>query len=156
MAALFASGASAQDAPGPAAADHEVDGKWMAADDTPTFHVTDDGSVDWYTFSGFRRYHSECHVCHGPDGQGSSYAPALATSVKRIDYYTFVDIVVNGKHEGNLVMPSFGTNKNVMCYLDDIYIYLRAVGSGEIPRGRPAKHDDKPAAFTEAEHACMG
>ena len=41
--------------------------------------------------------------------------------------------------EGNLVMPSFGTNKNVMCYLDDIYVYLKAVGSGAIPRGRPAE-----------------
>ena len=37
------------------------------------------------------------------------------------------------------MMPSFGTNLNVMCYLDDIYIYLKAVGSGAIPRGRPAE-----------------
>jgi methanol metabolism-related c-type cytochrome len=112
--------------------------------------------VDWYTFSGFRRYHSECHVCHGPDGQGSSYAPAIAKSAVNLDYYEFLDIVVNGKKEGNLVMPSFGTNKNAMCYLDDIYVYLKAVGSDAIPRGRPAKHADKPEAFTEAENACMG
>lgn len=154
--ALMAGSAVAQDKPGPAAAVSEDDGKWSAEDGTPTFKVDDQGSVDWYTFSGFRRYHSECHVCHGPDGQGSSYAPALVKSVENIDYYTFTDIVVNGKKEGNLVMPSFGTNKNIMCYLDDIYIYLRAVGSGEVPRGRPAKHADKPASFTEAENACMG
>ena len=41
-----------------------------------------DGVVDWYTYSGFRRYHSECHVCHGPDGMGSSFAPALLDSLK--------------------------------------------------------------------------
>lgn len=155
-AALVAGGAAAQDKPGPDTAVSEEDGKWFAEDGTPTFRVDADGTVDWYTFSGFRRYHSECHVCHGPDGQGSSYAPALAKSVGEIDYYSFVDIVVNGKQEGNLVMPSFGTNKNIMCYLDDIYIYLRAVGSGEVPRGRPAKRADKPDAFTEAENACMG
>jgi mono/diheme cytochrome c family protein len=43
----------------------------------PTYKVAQDGTVDWYLYSGFRRYHSECHVCHGPDGEGSTYAPAL-------------------------------------------------------------------------------
>ena len=33
---------------------------------------------------------------------------------------------------------------------------LQAVGSGTIPRGRPAQHADKPQSFTEAENACMG
>jgi methanol metabolism-related c-type cytochrome len=137
------------------APDTEEDGKWLTADGIPTFHV-EDGVVDWYTFSGYRRYHSECHVCHGPDGQGSSYAPALAASAVRMDYYDFVDVVVNGRQNGNSVMPSFGTNQNVMCYLDDIYIYLKAVGTEEIPRGRPAQRADKPDAYTEAENACMG
>ena len=59
-------------------ADHDEDGKWLTAEDVPTFKVEEDGSVDWYTFSGYRRYHADCHVCHGPDGQGSSYAPAIA------------------------------------------------------------------------------
>ena len=122
----------------------------------PTFNVTEDGSVDWYTFSGFRRYHSECHVCHGPDGQGSTYAPGLKDSAVNLDYYDFIGIVAGGKQEGNLVMPAFGENKNVMCYLDDIYVYLKAVGAEAIPRGRPAKHAEKPASFTEAENACMG
>jgi methanol metabolism-related c-type cytochrome len=153
VAAAGAGAAAAQDSD---AATHDEDGKYLTAEDTPTFNVAADGTVDWYTFSGFRRYHSECHVCHGPDGQGSSYAPALAKSVQTLDYYDFVDIVVNGKQEGNLVMPSFGTNKNVMCYLDDIWVYLKAIGAEAIPRGRPAKHADKPEAFTEAENACMG
>jgi methanol metabolism-related c-type cytochrome len=138
------------------AAVSEQDGKHFTADDVPTYSVAADGTVDWYTFSGFRRYHSECHVCHGPDGQGSSYAPALADSALQMDYYDFVDVVVNGRVHGNSVMPSFGTNLNVMCYLDDIYIYLKAVGSEAIPRGRPAKKAEKPDAFTAAEDACMG
>lgn len=132
------------------------EGKSFTAEDVPTFAVAEDGSVDWYTFSGFRRYHSECHVCHGPDGQGSSYAPALARSALDMDYYDFVDVVVNGRQNGNSVMPSFGDNQNVMCYLDDIYVYLKAVGAEAIPRGRPADRADKPEAFTEAENACMG
>lgn len=137
-------------------ATHEEDGKWLTADDVPTFKVSEDGTVDWYTFSGFRRYNSECFVCHGPDGQGSSYAPALAKSVLRLDYYDFMGIVAGGRQQGNLVMPSFGDNRNVMCYLDDIYVYLKAMGEEAIPRGRPAKKADKPATFTENENACMG
>jgi methanol metabolism-related c-type cytochrome len=153
LAAAVAGGAALADNVTP---DHEEDGKWLTDEDVPTFKVSEDGTVDWYTFSGFRRYHSECHVCHGPDGQGSTYAPAIAKSAVSLDYYDFIDIVTNGKKEGNLVMPSFGTNKNVMCYLDDIYVYLKAMGDKAIPRGRPAKHADKPDSFTEAENACMG
>jgi methanol metabolism-related c-type cytochrome len=153
--ALAAPAAFCQD-DGNTKADHEVDGKWFTAEEIPTFKIEEDGTVDWYTFSGYRRYHSECHVCHGPDGQGSSYAPAIAKSAVTLDYYDFIDIVVNGRQQGNLVMPSLGTNLNVMCYLDDIYIYLKAVGAGAIPRGRPAKRADKPEAYAEAENACMG
>lgn len=134
----------------------EVDGKFYTADGDPTFHVEEDGTVDWYTFSGFRRYHAECHVCHGPDGQGSTYAPALAASAVRMDYGDFLAVVAQGRERGNSVMPSFGTNQNVMCYIDDIYVYLKAVGSGAIPRGRPAQRADKPQAAQEAEDACMG
>ncbi len=151
--ALAAPSAMGQDAAGPT---HEEDGKFLTEEDTPTFNVTEDGTVDWYTFSGFRRYHSDCHVCHGPDGQGSSYAPAIAESAARMDYYDFVDVVVNGRKNGNSVMPSFGDNLNVMCYMDDIYVYLQAVGSDAIPRGRPAKRADKPEAYAEAEDACLG
>jgi methanol metabolism-related c-type cytochrome len=150
---LAAAGAALADNVTPAT---EQDGKYLTEEGVPTFNVSAEGAVDWYTFSGYRRYHSECHVCHGPDGQGSSYAPALAASALSMDYYDFVDVVVNGRQNGNSVMPSFGTNLNVMCYLDDIYIYLKAVGSEAIPRGRPGQRADKPDAYTEAENACMG
>jgi methanol metabolism-related c-type cytochrome len=136
------------------------DGKHFTADETPTFSVAPDGAVDWYTFSGFRRYHSECHVCHGPDGEGSSYAPALKDSVMRLDYYQFMEAVASGIQKvgatENQVMPAFGDNKNVMCYIDDIYIYLRARGADAIPRGRPAKRADKPEGFAKAETECLG
>lgn len=141
-------------------ADYEEDGKYFTADDIPTFNVKEDGTVDWYTFSGFRRYHSECHVCHGPDGEGSTYAPALKQSALDMDYYDFVDVVTNGRKvvdaADNQVMPAFGVNKNVMCYLDDMYIYLKARGVDAVARGRPAKKDKKPEAYREAEDACMG
>ncbi|TVQ56155.1 MAG: c-type cytochrome, methanol metabolism-related [Rhodobacteraceae bacterium] len=138
----------------------QEDGKHFTVDGTPTFYVAEDGTVDWYTFSGFRRYHSECHVCHGPDGMGSTYAPPLKDAVMALDYWEFIGVVaagiqnVDASHEN--VMPSFGLNKNVMCYVDDIWIYLRARGAGAIDRGRPAKRADRPESFAEHERACMG
>jgi methanol metabolism-related c-type cytochrome len=157
--AILAAGAVlAQDAPDTEAV--EDDGiRWFNAEGIPTYKVAEDGTVDWPTFSGYRRYHSECHVCHGPDGEGSSYAPALKTSAVRMDYYDFVAVVASGKQEvgaaQNQVMPAFGTNPNVMCYLDDIWTYLRARGTDAVPRGRPPKREDKSEAFAEAEAACM-
>lgn len=153
VAALGIGGAAMADNLTPA---YDEDGKYFTEDAIPTFFVDEDGTVDWYTFSGFRRYHAECHVCHGPDGQGSSYAPAIANTAVRMDYYDFLGVVAGGRERGNSVMPDFGTNRNVMCYLDDIYVYLKAVGSGAIPRGRPAQRLDKPDSYTEAENACMG
>ena len=141
-------------------ADREDGGKYFTADDIPTFHVAEDGTVDWPTYSGFRRYHSDCHVCHGPDGEGSTYAPALKQSALDMDYYDFVDVVVNGRKKVNAaeqsVMPSFGENPNVMCYLDDIYVYLKARGADAVPRGRPPKKDAKSDVIRAAEDACLG
>lgn len=155
---LYSGIAQAEDSLEKAKVAKDEDGKYFDADGNPTFNIKD-GTVDWYTFSGYRRYHSDCHVCHGQDGMGSSYAPALATTMKDIDYPTFLAIVAGGKKDvggGNeKVMPAFGDNKNVYCYMDDIYVYLRARADGAAPRGRPPKHEDKPQAAKDAEASCM-
>jgi len=136
------------------------DGKYLDKEGTPTFKVAADGTVDWYTYSGYRRYHSECHVCHGPDGMGSTYAPALQQSLKTMTYPQFLEVVASGRKNVNTaqesVMPAFGDNPNVACYMDDLYIYLRARAFDAVGRVRPAKREDKPDAYTQAETACMG
>jgi len=69
-------------------------------------------------------------------------------------------VVASGRKNVNTasdnVMPAFGTNPNVMCYLDDIFIYLRARANDAVPRGRPAKHEEKPKAVGDAENRCLG
>jgi methanol metabolism-related c-type cytochrome len=136
------------------------DGKYFDKEGNPTYKIAPDGTVDWYTYSGYRRYHSECHVCHGPDGMGSSYAPALKDSLKTMSYADFLSIVASGRKNvttaSENVMPAFGTNPNVACYMDDIYVYLRARANDAWGRERPAKHEDKPKAYAEAEDSCMG
>ncbi|MHB0954200.1 MAG: c-type cytochrome, methanol metabolism-related [Allorhizobium sp.] len=136
------------------------DGKYFDKEGTPTFRIQEDGTVDWYTYSGYRRFNSECFVCHGADGAGSSFAPVLVNSLKTMSYGDFLSIVAQGRKNLSAgkesVMPSFGNNKNVYCYLDDLYIYLRARAVGDLPRGRPAKKEDKPASAKEHETSCMG
>lgn len=139
--------------------DYEENGRWYNADGIPTYKIDEDGTVDFATFNGFRRYHAECHVCHGPDGEGSTYAPALKNSAVNMDYYDFQQIVASGKQQVNAaqnqVMPAFGTNKNVWCYIDDIYSYLLARGTDALPRGRPAKKGPKSDDFAAQEDSCM-
>jgi methanol metabolism-related c-type cytochrome len=91
---------------------------------------------------------------------GSTYAPALKDSLKHLSYEEFIGILVGGKQEVNAaeqkVMPAFGDNKNVMCYSDDLYVYLKARAAGAIGRIRPSDHEDKPPAAKKAEKECMG
>ena len=139
-------------------------GKYYDKEGNPTFKVQSDGTVDWFTYSGFRRYHSDCHVCHGPDAEGSSYAPALSRVLKTMNYPDFANVVVNGRKNVNTaqesVMPSFGTNPNVMCYIEDIFVYLRARANDAVhaedrkstktsPRQRPKRKT--AASDTRAE-----
>jgi methanol metabolism-related c-type cytochrome len=137
------------------------DGKYFDADGHPTFHVTENGKkFDWYAYSGYRRYHAECHVCHGPDGMGSTYAPALKDSLKHLSYEEFIGILAGGKQDVSSseqkVMPAFGDNKNVMCYADDLYVYLKARAAGAMGRIRPGDKEEKPEAAKKAEKECMG
>jgi methanol metabolism-related c-type cytochrome len=160
-AALFAQAVASADGTGdPKAVSKDENGKYVDAQGIATFNVTSDGTWDWYTFSGFRRYHSDCHVCHGPAGEGSSYAPALKDSLEKMSYADFATVVAGGRVNVNAaqnnVMPSFASNPNVMCYLDDIFLYLRARSDGSIDRERPAKREGKTKAYVAAEDACMG
>ena len=144
------------EAPVDPAAVKSEDGKYLDKEGSPTFKVASDGTVDWYTYSGYRRYHSECHVCHGPDGMGSTYAPALTDSLKVMSYGDFMGVVASGRQNGNSVMPALGDNPNVACYMDDLYVYLRARANDAVGRARPAKKEDKPEAYTQTENSCMG
>jgi methanol metabolism-related c-type cytochrome len=136
------------------------DGKYFDADGNPTYKIGPNDHVDWYTFSGYRRFNGSCETCHGFDGSGSSFAPDLTQSLKTMSYGDFQNVVINGKKDVNtaqsLVMPTFGDNKNVMCYLDDIYVYLRARADGSQGSGRPATNEPKPKTAIANENDCMG
>ena len=165
-AAPAAPATTAPAAPAPAAATGGAadktmgpEGKWTLKDGSPIYNIQADGTMDWFTYSGFRRYHSECHVCHGPEAQGSTYAPALVDSLKTMDYPKFLGVVASGQQnirfQNNSIMPALGDNKNVMCYIDDIYTYIKALSDGAIKRGRPGNRIDKTPAQAKNENECL-
>jgi len=159
-ATLLTTGAALADGSGDPTAVKDDDGKYFDKQGNPTYSIKADGTVDWYTYSGYVRYHSECHVCHGPYGDGSSYAPALKDSLKTMSYADFLGVVASGRKNVNTanenVMPAFGDNKNVMCVIDDIFVYLRARANDAIGRVRPAKHEDKPETAKKWTDSCFG
>ena len=160
MFVVAAGGTAFAEGAGDPAAVKDEDGKYLDKEGNPTYKIAADGTVDWYTYSGYRRYHSECHICHGPDGMGSTYAPALKDSLKTMSYGDFLGVVASGRKNVSSsqenVMPAFGDNPNVACYMDDLYVYLRARADDAVGRVRPAKHEDKSEAYTQAENSCMG
>ncbi len=119
-----------------------VNGPAAKAENEPVY-VVENGLVDQHVFNGYRRYGESCHRCHGPDGAGSSYAPSLTESLKKIDYEAFTNVIINGRVNVNTtqnnVMPAFGTTEDVVLYLDDIYGYLKARSDDKLPRGRPKR-----------------
>jgi mono/diheme cytochrome c family protein len=102
-----------------------------------------DGKVDTGTYNGYRRYQSHCHVCHGRDGLGSSYAPPLIESLAQIGYDGYREAVMNGienvSQTQQSVMPAFAEVAEVVNHVDDIYSYLKARADGVIGRGWPER-----------------
>ncbi len=134
------------------------EGRYRNKDGEPVPVVTKDYMVDWATWQGFRRYHDACHVCHGPNALGSTFAPSLADSLKTMDYATFYGVVVGGRvaERGGTtyVMPAFGEDKNITCYLDDIYTYIKARSTDQMPPGRPNGREDISQYAKKAAAEC--
>ena len=134
---------------------------WRDKNGDPTYKVEADGAVDWDTFSGFRRYNADMYRLPRPRWRGIDLcAGACGFAQDNRTTPSFSGSSSDGRKNltnGNdNVMPAFGDNKNVTCYFNDIYVYLRARSTGVVGRGRPDKHAPKPAAFTAAEDKCMG
>ena len=104
-------------------------------------YVVKDGKVDMNTYKGYLYYGDQCMRCHGPDGMGSSYAPNLTQSLKAMTKEQVENTIINGRKDVNTsnqnVMPSFGTNEDVVENIDNIYAYLLARSDGALGRGHP-------------------
>ena len=79
-----------------------------------------------------------------------------------MDYATFLGTVASGRVRDEagtkFVMPSFGDNKNVMCFINDLYTYLKARASDNLPPGQLGgrNHVERPESSKAEEKACLG
>lgn len=157
---LLVTAQAGADGSGDPAAVTSSDGEYSDKAGNPTFKIEPDGTVDWYSSVGYVRYTANCMQCHGPDGLGSSFGPSLVDALQTLSYSQFLDTVTNGKKNvsasQDLVMPALGDDPNVMCYIDAIFVYLRARSDGALGRGQPQKNAPRPAGYSKAEDACMG
>lgn len=114
-------------------------GALMNRFDGKPYKVYPDGKVDFASYRGFNLYGNICARCHGTAGLGTSFAPALADSLKFMTYHDFVSTVINGRKNinsgSNSDMPSFGDNPTIVRYLDSIYAYLKGRADGAIGPG---------------------
>ena len=140
-------------------------GQYFTEDEIPTYNARrlpnsieakNSVLVDYPTYSGFMVYHSQCQSCHGPNGDGSPTAPRIKNSAVNMSYDDFLYVVAVGRSNGNSVMPSFDGSPNVVCYIDYIYVYLKARGMNAIPPGQPASYEPKSQAILDDERSCLG
>ena len=96
--------------------------------------------IDLWLTRGYRAF-SQCQVCHGLDGSGSTIGPSLLDKMNEIDRARFMDVVANG-YQGQIgVMPPWKENPNVMKYVDQLYAYLMARSDRVLPGGKIKRYD---------------
>ncbi len=105
-----------------------------AQDAKPLYKVVDGYKVDGETMKGFRAWRAAaCDRCHGANQEGM-VGPSLIASLKTLSKDDFVKTVRDGRLEKG--MQSFGTSKQVMDNMDQLYAYLKGRSDGAITRAK--------------------
>lgn len=96
--------------------------------------------IDLWLTRGYRAF-SQCQVCHGLDGSGSTIGPSLLDKMHEIDRARFMEVVADGMQGQIGVMPPWKENPNVMRYVDQLYAYLMARADKVLPGGKVKRYD---------------
>ena len=96
--------------------------------------------IDLWLTRGYRAF-SQCQVCHGLDGSGSTIGPSLLDLLEEIDHARFMEVVTKGMQGPIGVMPGWENNPNVMKYVDQLYAYLKARSDRVLPGGKIKRYD---------------
>ena len=91
--------------------------------------------VDLATYIGWRVFQAQCATCHAADARGSSFAPDLALRMGAMTQRDFFAALDRGYLGSQSTMPPRGRDPNVAPYYDELWSYLRARISGDLPPG---------------------
>jgi len=91
--------------------------------------------VDLATYIGWRVFHAQCASCHAENALGSSFAPDLTHRMRSMDERAFVAALDDGYLGPDDPMPPRGANPDVARYYTELWSYLSARASGDLPPG---------------------
>jgi hypothetical protein len=138
------------------------DEKWVLPNGEPTYDIQPDGTVDWFTYAGFRRYQEKCQVCHGGDGRKNFNVggPLLRDQMPGYDFQEFDGLVSRNSgpvapSADRFIMPLMFDDNDVMCHKEEIFIYLKAVSDGSLPwNEQPKLHAPEMKVREDQETKC--
>ena len=91
--------------------------------------------ADLATYIGWRVFQAQCATCHAADARGSSFAPDLALRMSDMTQREFFAALDRGYSGSQSTMPPRGRDPNVAPYYDELWSFLRARISGDLPAG---------------------
>lgn len=102
--------------------------------------------ADLATYVGWRVFQAQCATCHAADAHGSGYAPDLTLRMSRMTQREFFAALDHGYFGPRSTTPPRGRDPNVAPYYDELWSYLRARISGDLPPGPVAQLVEEPGA----------
>jgi mono/diheme cytochrome c family protein len=106
--------------------------------------------VDLATYIGWRVFQAQCATCHAADVRGSSFAPDLTLRMSGMTQRDFFAALDRGYFGSTSTMPPRGRDPNVAPYYDELWSFLRARISGDLPAGSVTRlAEDEGSAATE-------
>lgn len=91
--------------------------------------------ADLATYIGWRLFQAQCATCHAADVRGSSFAPDLTLRMSRMTRRDFFAALDRGYLGAQSTMPPRGRDPNVAPYYDELWSFLRARITGDLPPG---------------------
>jgi hypothetical protein len=91
--------------------------------------------VDLGTYIGWRVFQAQCATCHAADVRGSSFAPDLTLRMSGMMQRDFFAALDHGYFGSTSTMPPRGRDPNVAPYYDELWSFLRARITGDLPAG---------------------
>jgi cytochrome c5 len=105
--------------------------------------------ADLATFIGWRVFQAQCATCHGADVRGSSFAPDLTLRMSQMTQRDFFSALDRGYFGSDSTMPPRGRDPNVAPYYDELWSFLRARTSGDLPAGPVERLSDDDGASAD-------